>query len=164
MLRLAARRHLSTVEILEYFAPFAEPPFPHSGHQPQQCILHPRMDMMQQCVHLVLELLDPAIGTSFTYGGVHWMELGALLVLGAYSAGVVLVGSEVEGSTPWTNSTVSAKFSLSGCKSTLGQRRGSTILTSSLLRPISTFPVGVRIISQCQMGIQASLQNQKSYK
>lgn len=61
-------------------------------------------------------------------GGVDHEEQGALLVLEGESAGVVSVGSEVDGSPPSVFFTISAKFSCSGCKSTLGPRRGAAIL------------------------------------
>lgn len=61
--------------------------------------------------------------------GVDQDEQGTLLVLEAEFAGVVSVGSKVDGSPPSDFFTISAKFSRSGCKSTLGPRCGAAILS-----------------------------------
>lgn len=58
--------------------------------------------------------------------------------------GVVSMGSYVAGSAPWATSTVSAKFSLNGCNSTLGPPRSVATLSLSVIRPISTMSIGVR--------------------
>ena len=85
--------------------------------------------MMQQGIYLGQLLWTLAIGTISSNDGVNRDELGAILVLGEDSAGVVSVGSKVDGSPPSDFFTISAKFSRSGCKSTLGPRCGAAILS-----------------------------------
>lgn len=60
-----------------------------------------------------------AIGTNAADDGVDREELGALLMPWSDSDSVVSIGFEVAGSSRWYNSTVSAKFSLSGAATQL---------------------------------------------
>ena len=57
-------------------------------------LLHPRLDMMHKCGHLVLYFWTLAIGTS-AVDRVEGEEIGAMLVPGIDSIGVVFVGSDV---------------------------------------------------------------------
>ena len=76
--------------------------------------------MMKQDVHMgAFNCSALAIRTSAIDGGVDRKEQGALLVSCAYSTRVVSVVTKVVGTSPWSYSTISAKFSLSICNSTL---------------------------------------------